>query len=68
MSFTFVSTTTIANVQASGIVAGHVSGVVVAHDRAPAVFPGREATRSQCPLLAAMVVFTVGGLALLLGA
>ena len=68
VDFTLVSTTTIAYVQAAGIVAGHVAGVVIAHDRALALFPGREATRSQYPLLAAMVVFTVGGLALLLGA
>jgi hypothetical protein len=68
VNFTLVSTTVIAYVQASGIVAGHVAGVVVAHDRALAVFPQKEATRSQYPLLAAMVVFTVGGLALLLGA
>ncbi|MDQ4069418.1 MAG: hypothetical protein M3203_08110 [Actinomycetota bacterium] len=68
VDFTAVSTTTIAYVQAAGIVAGHVAGVVVAHDRALALFPAREATRSQYPLLAAMVLFTVGGLALLLGA
>ncbi|HUR23953.1 MAG TPA: hypothetical protein VMZ73_08805 [Acidimicrobiales bacterium] len=68
VNFTLVSTTVIAYVQASGIVAGHVAGVVVAHDRALAVFPQKEATRSQYPLLAAMVLFTVGGLALLLGA
>ncbi|MDQ3898000.1 MAG: hypothetical protein M3326_12310 [Actinomycetota bacterium] len=68
VDFTALSTRTIAYVQAGGIVAGHVAGVVVAHDRALAVFPGRQATRSQYPLLAAMVVFTVGGLALLLGA
>lgn len=68
VNFTLVSTTVIAYVQASGIVAGHVAGVVVAHDRALAVFPEKEATRSQYPLLAAMVVFTLGGLALLLGA
>ena len=68
VNFTLVSTSVIAYVQASGIIAGHVAGVVVAHDRALAVFPGREATRSQYPLLATMVLFTVGGLALLLGA
>jgi hypothetical protein len=68
VNFTLVSTTVIAYVQASGIVAGHVAGVVVAHDRALAVFPQKEATRSQYPLLGAMVLFTVGGLALLLGA
>jgi len=32
------------------------------------LFPPQEATRSQYPLLAAMVLFTVGGLGLLLGA
>ncbi|MDQ4090933.1 MAG: hypothetical protein M3163_11625 [Actinomycetota bacterium] len=68
VNFTLVSTSVIAYVQASGIIAGHVAGVVVAHDRALAVFPDREATRSQYPLLVAMVLFTVGGLALLLGA
>jgi hypothetical protein len=68
VNFTLISTTTIAFIQAGGIVAGHVAGVVVAHDRALALFPSREATRSQYPLLAAMVLFTVGGLALLLGA
>ncbi len=68
MNFTLVSTSTIAYVQASGIVAGHVAGVVMAHDRALALFPPRDATRSQYPLLAAMVLFTVGGLGLLLGA
>jgi hypothetical protein len=68
INFTLISTTTIAYVQASGIVAGHVAGVVMAHDRALTVFRRQEATRSQYPLLAAMVGFTVGGLALLLGA
>ena len=68
VDFTAVSAATIAYVQAAGIIAGHVAGVVVAHDRALVLFPHREATRSQYPLLAAMVVFTVGGLALLLGA
>ena len=68
VDFTAVSASTIAYVQAAGIVAGHVAGVVMAHDRALALFPHRQATRSQYPLLAAMVLFTVGGLALLLGA
>ena len=68
IDFTVLSASTIAYVQASGIVAGHVAGVVMAHDRALSVFPARDATRSQYPLLGAMVLFTVGGLALLLGA
>ncbi|MGH9149725.1 MAG: hypothetical protein ACRD0F_05225 [Acidimicrobiales bacterium] len=67
IDFTALSTTTIAYVQAGGIVAGHVGGVLLAHDRALALFPRGQATRSQYPLLMAMVLFTVGGLALLLG-
>jgi hypothetical protein len=62
-----LSPTAIAWVQATSIVVGHVSGVVVAHDRSLARFPAGELVRAQLPLLAAMVVFTVGGLVLLLG-
>jgi hypothetical protein len=50
-------------------VVGHVAGVTAAHDRA--VERHRDvkvATRSQWPLIAAMVLYTVGGLLLLLGA
>lgn len=67
INFRLVSTAAIAWIQAASIVAGHVAGVVLAHDRALAIFAKRDATRSQYPLLAAMVAFTVGGLALLLG-
>lgn len=63
-----VTPTTIAWVQAGAIVVGHVIGVVVAHDRAVAMFDRKRADRSQRPLLAVMVAYTVGGLALLLGA
>lgn len=65
--FTLVSPTFIAIVQSGAIVLGHVAGVVLAHDRALALFARREATRSQYPLLAVMVLFTVSGLFLLLG-
>lgn len=68
VNYELVSTTAIAWVQAGAIVVGHVSGVLVAHDRAVALFPPALASRSQYPLLAAMVLYTVGGLALLLGA
>ena len=51
----------------AAIVAGHVAGVVLAHDRALARFPKAVATKSQYPLLVTMVLFTVGGLGLLLG-
>lgn len=67
IDFTAVSTTTISWLQVAAIVVGHVAGVVLAHDRALALFPAKHATRSQYPLLVVMVLFTVGGLALLLG-
>jgi hypothetical protein len=67
IDYTLVSPNAIAYVQVASIVAGHVAGVVLAHDRALALFPKSVATRSQYPLLVAMVAFTVGGLALLLG-
>ncbi|HYE77851.1 MAG TPA: hypothetical protein VEI97_07695, partial [bacterium] len=67
INYRAVSTATIAYVQVGAIVVGHIAGVVLAHDRAVATFRPRLATRSQYPLLAAMVVYTVGGLVLLLG-
>ena len=67
VDFNLVSPRAIAFVQAGAIVVGHVAGVVIAHDRALALFDRRSATRSQYPLLAVMVLFTVGGLFLLLG-
>ncbi len=68
IDFTAVSTSTIAIVQVASITLGHVAGVVLAHDRAVARYPVDVATRSQYPLLGAMVLYTVGGLVLLLGA
>ena len=62
-----VSTTSIALVQVGAIVAGHVAAVVVAHDRSVARFPPALATRTQYLLLGTMVLYTVGGLGLLLG-
>lgn len=67
VDFNLLSPTVIAWVQACSIVAGHVVAVVVAHDRALGRFPPRQAVRAQLPLLAAMVLFTVAGLFLLLG-
>lgn len=67
LDLTAVSPETIAGVQVGAIVVGHVLGVVLAHDRAVRLCrPGRART-SQYPLLAVMVGYTVGGLALLLG-
>ncbi|MGH9118022.1 MAG: hypothetical protein ACRD0A_09155 [Acidimicrobiales bacterium] len=63
-----LSPAAIAWVQVIAIVVGHVLGVLSAHDRAVERFSGRLAMRSQLPLVAVMVVFTVAGLTLLLGA
>lgn len=67
IDYGIVSERLVSWVQVIAIVAGHVAGVVVAHDRAIELFPRDVAVRSQLPLVAAMVVYTVGGLALLLG-
>ena len=66
IDYRVVSARVVSWVQVAAIVLGHVAGVVLAHDRALATFSAKDATRSQYPLLAAMVLFTVGGLTLLL--
>jgi hypothetical protein len=66
IDYTVVSTDAIAWVQALGIVFGHIAGVVVAHDRAVALFGERNAVRSQYVMLGVMVVYSVLGLWLLL--
>lgn len=54
---------TIWYVQAAALVAGHVAGLAIAHDRAVAIFDDRQAAlRSQYAILALMVLYTVGGL------
>ena len=58
-----ISPDTVWYVQAASLVAGHVAGLAVAHDRAVAIFRDRhDALRSQLPMLALMVLYTVGGL------
>jgi hypothetical protein len=53
-------------VQVGVLVAGHVCGLVLAHDRALAMYEkARAATTSQYWMLAVMVAFTTGGLFLL---
>lgn len=50
-------------VQVAALVVGHVAGLSIAHDRAVTIFrERRDATVSQLPLLALMVLYTVGGL------
>lgn len=55
----------VANLQVAAIVVGHVLGVVVAHDRAVALFPRARAVIGQVPLLVLMVTLTCTGLFLL---
>jgi hypothetical protein len=51
------------------ILSGHVVGVFIAHDRALADYSrSRQRLRAQYPLLVVMVTYTLGGIALLLGA
>ncbi|MBA2956079.1 hypothetical protein GON03_17195 [Nocardioides sp. MAH-18] len=57
--------TLLANVKVLAVVAGHVLGVIAAHDRAIKILPPRHQLTGQLPLLLAMVAFTVGGLYLL---
>ena len=59
------SPNTVWYVQVGSLVAGHVAGLTVAHDRAVAILPERDALRSQYAMLGLMVVYTVGGLWLL---
>ena len=65
-NLTLLTPNTIWYVQVAALVAGHVLGLVLAHDRAIAEFrsPG-VALRAQYAMLVLMVAYTVGGLWLL---
>jgi hypothetical protein len=64
--FTILGPNTIWYVQVGALVAGHVAGLAVAHDRAVGLFrPSRVAIATQYPMLALMIAYTVGGLWLL---
>lgn len=67
VNLTVVSATTTWYAQVVAIVVGHVGGVVLAHDRAIALFDRSRALRTQYALLAVMVVFTASGLLILSG-
>ncbi len=67
IDYTLLTPSAIAWIQTASIAAGHVLAVVVAHDRAVERFPQQLAVKSQYPMLGAMIVYTVGGLFLLLG-
>jgi hypothetical protein len=66
IDYSVVSATTIWYVQVGALVAGHVAGLVLAHDRALSVYGSpRAAAASQLVMLLVMVMFTVLGLWLL---
>jgi hypothetical protein len=66
IDYSIVSATGIWYVQVAALVTGHVSALVLAHDRALAVYGSpRAATRSQIVMLGVMVLFTLLGLWLL---
>ena len=57
--------TFLADSKVVAVVAGHVLGVIAAHERAIKILPKKHQVTGQIPLLLAMIVFTVGGLFLL---
>jgi hypothetical protein len=67
VDYTLITSTGIWYVQVTALIAGHVAGLVLAHDRALTAFPDdkRAAVRSQCWMLTVMVGFTCLGLWLL---
>jgi hypothetical protein len=65
IDYSVVSTSTIAIVQVTAIVLGHLVAAVGAHDRAVRLLPGRTAVRTQYPLVVAMVVLTMGAVGLI---
>jgi hypothetical protein len=66
INYNFIGSTAIWYVQVAALVIGHVSGLILAHDRALAIYRSpAEASRSQYWMLAVMVTFTCLGLWLL---
>jgi len=66
VDFTILSASAIWYVQVGALVAGHVLGLTLAHDRALVYWKDyRQASRSQYWMLAVMVAFTCFGLYLL---
>jgi hypothetical protein len=60
--------TLLAVVKVLAVVAGHVVGVITAHDRALRLLPARHHVTGQIGMLVVMVAYTASGLYLLMGA
>ena len=67
INWTLISTGTIGWIQVLSIVGGHLVGVLVSHDRGIEKFELKNAMRSQYPMLAVMVLYTMFGLVLMTG-
>ncbi len=66
IDYNIISFAAIWYVQVAALVAGHVGGLTLAHDRALSIYPGPQAAvRSQYWMLTVMVAFTSFGLWLL---
>lgn len=66
IDYTIVTATAVWYVQVAALVGGHVSGLMLAHDRALAMYSNvKEAVRSQYYMLVVMIGFTSLGLWLL---
>jgi hypothetical protein len=68
IGYSLVTPSFVATLQVLAIVIGHLLGVVLAHDRAVALFPRARAVLGQLPLLCLMVGYTIAGLLLLFAA
>jgi hypothetical protein len=58
----------VAAVKVGAVVAGHLVGVLAAHDKAVGLFPRGKAVLGQVPLFLVMIGYTLGGLTLLFAA
>jgi hypothetical protein len=65
IEYAWLSPTSVWYLQVGAIVLGHVAGVVLAHDRALALFPSDRAVRTQYAMLVLMVGLTALGLTIL---
>ena len=66
IDYTVIGATGIWYAQVGALVVGHVCGLVLAHDRALAIYPKvKDAVRSQYWMLGVMIAYTTFGLWLL---
>lgn len=65
VDYTALSTPMIGYIQIGAILAGHIVGVLIAHDRVVRIFDEMRARPSQYPLMAVMLLFTGVAVALL---